>query len=52
VFLIAQCVAFLAGTALALSFNVAPVRAIGIGVACWGMMVLSGIFLLLRREGK
>ncbi len=52
VFLIAQCVAFLAGTALALSFDVAPVRAIGIGVTCWGMTVLSGIFLLLRREGK
>jgi len=52
VFLIAQCMAFLAGTALALSFDVAPVRAIGIGVACWGMTVLSGIFLLLRRDGK
>jgi hypothetical protein len=52
VFLIAQGVAFIVGTALALSFDVAPLRAFGIGVVCWGMTALGGIFLLLRREGK
>jgi len=51
-FLIAQCVAFIVGTALALSFDVAPLRAFGIGAVCWGMTALGGIFLLLRGEGK
>lgn len=52
VFFIAQCVAFLSGTVLALSLEVAPVRSIGTGVAYWGVAVLSGVFLLLRGEGK
>jgi len=52
VFLIVQFAAFIAGTALALSFDVAPLRAFGMGAVCWGVMALGGIFLLLRGEGK
>lgn len=52
VFIIAQFVAFLVGTSLALSFDVTPVRAFGIGAACWGVMGLGGGFLLWRGKWK